>query len=413
MRLLALGMTPLLGTALVTACSSSPSGASAAAGDAGADASSWVTASFHMEETVAAGQEIFKCQYVALPDVQAFMVKGQHSYTPGSHHLLMYTTDLTAIPAGQAGVQDCYEGSGSTNSIMSHVRGVLYAGQVPQGSEVLPAGIGLGTTPGQVLIFQVHYLNATAASLDAKVDVALSLDTGDDIVTKAGIFFFYDPYIDVPAGAMAKASMRCVVPDDVTLIYASSHYHSRGDDYGAYIDPSVDTLASKPFYTSSSWSSPPNQQMSMPIKAGSHLRFECDYNNAAGTASYFQGQSAQTNEMCMFIGLYYPEMSPLADFCLSGPDMFGTGTATCDATLSCLQACGKVSLSFGGGASTCEQACMVASCPNATAALVPVADCIKNSCAMPCSDTKSAGCEACIQASCTAAYGTCHTLACQ
>ena len=299
-------IAPLAAAVLFSACSSSstsPSGASSAATDAGADAGNLVTASFHMEETVAAGQEIFDCQFVALPDVQAFMIKGQHQYTPGSHHLLMYTTDLTSIPAGQSGVQSCYEGTGGANNVMGHVRGVLYAGQVPMGSEPLPPGIGLETSPSQVLLFQVHYLNATASSLDVKVDVQLTLDTGNDIVQKAGIFFFYDPFIDVPAGAMAKASMRCPVPDDITLLYASSHYHARGDGYGAYIDPAVDQLATKPFYTSSSWSSPPNQQMSMPIKGGSRLRFECDYDNSAGTAGYFQGPSAQTNEMCMFIGI--------------------------------------------------------------------------------------------------------------
>jgi hypothetical protein len=409
-------IAPLAAAVLFSACSSSstsPSGASSAATDAGADAGNLVTASFHMEETVAAGQEIFDCQFVALPDVQAFMIKGQHQYTPGSHHLLMYTTDLTSIPAGQSGVQSCYEGTGGANNVMGHVRGVLYAGQVPMGSEPLPPGIGLETSPSQVLLFQVHYLNATASSLDVKVDVQLTLDTGNDIVQKAGIFFFYDPFIDVPAGAMAKASMRCPVPDDITLLYASSHYHARGDGYGAYIDPAVDQLATKPFYTSSSWSSPPNQQMSMPIKGGSRLRFECDYDNSAGTAGYFQGPSAQTNEMCMFIGIYYPEMSEVADYCASGQDMYGSGTATCSATLSCLQACGKITFgSLNTAAPSCEQTCMVDSCPTATGSLMPLLSCVKSNCATPCGSAASAACTSCIASSCASQASACQAQTC-
>lgn len=411
MRLFLPAMACLTAASLVAACSSSsssPSGAGAV--DGGADAGNLVTASFQMEETVAGGQEIFDCQYVTLPDVQAFMIKGQHEYTPGSHHLILYTTDLTSIPAGQTGVQSCYEG---TNGVMSHVNGVLYAGQVPMGSEVLPPGVGLETSPSQVLLFQVHYLNATASTLDVKVDVQLTLDVTPTINQKAGILFFYDPFIDVPAGAMAKASMRCPIGSDITLLYASSHYHARGDNYGAYIDPAVDQMGTTPFYTSTSWSSPPNVQYTMPIKGGSRIRFECDYDNSSGTMSYFQGQSAQTNEMCMFIGLYYPEMGPVADFCALDADMFGNGTANCGASLTCLQACGKISMgTVGTSAPDCEQTCMVDSCPSASAPLMSVLSCLKSSCKTECSDTSSAACTSCIQTSCMSDYTACQAHTC-
>lgn len=412
MRHLVAPFSVLGAVALAAGCSSSPS--SSAPSDGGADAANTVVAHFHMEETVAGGQEVFKCQFVTLPNVQAFMIKGQHTYTPGSHHLLFYTTDLTSIPSGQSAVQDCYEGGGATNNVMSHVRGVLYAGQVPTGSETLPQGVGLSTSPSQVLLFQVHYLNAGAASLDAKVDVDLTLDTGNDIVYKAGILFFYDPFIDVPAGATAKASMRCPIPGDVTLLYAQSHYHSRGTSYGAYIDPATGPLATKPFYTSDSWSSPPNQEMTMPIKSGSRLRFECGYDNTSGTATYFQGQSAQTNEMCMFIGMYYPEITEITDYCLKGQDMYGNGTATCGASLSCLQACGKVGVGiFGGGVSECEQTCMVDSCPSASADLMPIISCIHGTCSSACADTSTAGCTQCLQTSCGTQMSACQASACQ
>jgi hypothetical protein len=411
MRLFLPAMASLAVTSLVVACSSSSSSPSGAG--AGADAGNLTTASFQMEETVAGGQEIFDCQYVTLPDVQAFMIKGQHEYTPGSHHLLLYTTDLTSIPAGQTGVQSCYEGS---SGVMSHVTGVLYAGQVPMGSEVLPPGVGLETSPNQVLLFQVHYLNATSGTLDVKVDVQLTLDVENTINQKAGILFFYDPYIDVPAGAMAKASMRCPIPSDITLLYASSHYHSRGDNYGAWIDPAVDQMGTTPFYTSASWSSPPNEQFMMPIKAGSRIRFECDYDNSSGTASYFQGQSALTNEMCMFIGLYYPLMNPIADFCADSPDMFGNGTAACAGTLSCLEACGKITSAgiggVGGGASDCEQTCLVDSCPSASGVVLPLTSCLKSSCQTECTTASDEACTTCMQTSCASAYSACQAHTC-
>src|ERR1019366_1223651 len=129
--------------------------------------------------------------------------------------MLLFTTDYTSIPAGADQVQDCYEGASS--NVMSHIRGLMYGGQTPTGTEDFPPGVGLVTSPSQILLFQVHYLNSTAAPLDAEVNVHLTLDSGTDVTTNAGVLFFYDPFIDVPAGAMAKASMRCLIPRDITL----------------------------------------------------------------------------------------------------------------------------------------------------------------------------------------------------
>jgi hypothetical protein len=402
-------------------CSSSSHPAAAVSGDDGgedggatADAGSLTTVSFQMTESVPAGGEIFDCQYVQLPNAKEWLVAAQHNYTPGSHHMLLYTTDLTTIPPGGGQVQDCYEGTG--NNIMSDARGVLYGGQTPTGSETYPQGIGLPATANEVLIFQVHYLNAGASALNAQVNVDLTFDqNAADITTQAGTIFFYDPFIDVPAGATATASMRCLIPSDITLLYASSHYHSRGVGYGAYIDPTADQLGSTPFYTSTSWSSPTNAQLTMPIASGSRIRFECDYDNSAGTQAYYAGQSAQNNEMCMFIGTYYPEMGEQADFCMTSPDMFGTGTATCGATLSCYQACGG-SASIGSGLEIavpdCQQACMVASCPTASALLVAFTDCMQSSCKSQCSDTTSSACTSCIATNCGAQYEACQTQTC-
>ncbi|HEY6459992.1 MAG TPA: hypothetical protein VIY73_07560, partial [Polyangiaceae bacterium] len=178
----------------------SSSGGSAGDGGSGLpyDAGNLTTVSFQMETNVAGGGEQFMCKYVQLPDAVSWMVQAQHDYTPGSHHLLLYTTALTSIPAGGDVMQDCYEGTG--NHIMNDATGVLYGGQTPTGSEVLPQGVGLRTPASEVLIFQVHYLNAGATALDAKVNVELTLDSdADDIQQEAGLLFFYDPFIDVPA----------------------------------------------------------------------------------------------------------------------------------------------------------------------------------------------------------------------
>src|SRR5207302_6730014 len=86
---------------LMCACSNSPP---AATGDT----------TFTMQLTVAAGMETTLCQFVRMPKGLAYATSAHHEYTPGSHHMLLYRTDLTTIDPSLTGVQDCYEGGNGT-----------------------------------------------------------------------------------------------------------------------------------------------------------------------------------------------------------------------------------------------------------------------------------------------------------
>ena len=396
----------------IAACSSSSS-----SGPAPASLPPGVsTLSLTMSTTVPASSETHTCQYLRLPasfGAQSFVVGGTHTYTQGSHHMILFRTDLAEIPAGQDAPQDCYEGP--NGSVMGHIRGIIYAAQTPTADTTYPTGVGLPLTNQEVFLMQTHYQNPGDKPVDAKVDLTLRISDGTSVSTRAGVFFFYDPFIDVPAGVKgARASMRCLVKNDVTLVSASSHYHKRGYDYAAYLDPASGPLATTPFYTSSDWDHPKPLATTMPIAAGSRIRFNCGYDNTGGTKEYFQGQSANDDEMCMFIGVYYPEIGQADDFCRADPDMFGTGTQGCSPTLACLRACPPPAASTGPFyVDTCTQKCLVASCPDATPKVIAVNDCAKQKCATECADRTSAACTTCSATNCTDAVSACSANTCQ
>jgi hypothetical protein len=407
-------IAPLLFAPLALACSSTSSSSS---NDAGVQLPpGQKTLSFSMKASVDPGTEVFKCQYFQLPAGASFVVGGSHQYTPGSHHLLMFRTDLSAIPAGQDQMMDCYEGSAS---VMSHVRGVVYGGQTPTGSKTFPQGIGLEMNAGEVVMLQAHYLNASSQKLDAEVDLNIIVSDGTGITTHAGTLFFYDPFIDVPVGVRgARATMRCRIPKDVTLIGASAHFHKRGYDYSAFVDDPSGTPAQNPFYTTQDWEHPGDLPESMPIAAGSYIRFGCTYDNTNGTQEYFQGPSAQNNEMCMFIGTYYPRLDDSSDeFCLPPKsDDFGTGTVACGATLKCLQNCPPVSIVIPDGGlpagegtevNSCVQSCFVASCPGVSAKLFALLACTEANCKTECADAASSACNTCATNNCASVGGAC------
>jgi hypothetical protein len=363
-----------------------------------------------MSNHVAAGSESFRCELVAMPSTAGWIVGASHHYTPGSHHMLLYKTDLQSIPPGADQPADCYEGG---SQLMADIRGVVYGGQQPDGSYQAPRGVGLRYAANEVLLLQVHYLNASNA--DADTDLAVTLDTTDQgVTTDAGVLFYYDPFIDVPAGAKATAQMRCVVPAAVTLLTLSPHFHSRGVGYAAYLDDADGTLAPQPFYTSTDWQHPATLAHPLSIAAGRQLRFECDYDNTGGTAEYLQGFSATSNEMCMLTGLYYPAMGEQAEFCFDGADRFGSGPATCAQTLACTASCpvaDKPDYSTGA-VGPCWQRCIVSSCPAATEPLFPVLDCQSASCASECAHPASSACAACTSASCSSQSAACSAQVC-
>jgi hypothetical protein len=366
---------------------------------------------FEMKVTVPAGGEIHDCKFVTMPAGESYITAAQHMYTKGSHHLLLFRTDLASIPAGQEGIQDCYEGGSGT--IMSHVRGVVYGSQVPTAQFALPTGVAMKMKSQEVLLFQVHYLNASPQPLDATVDVGLFTTT--DVTraqTLAGVLFYYDPFIDVPPASKSSAGARCTLPQDITLLSVFPHYHARGYGYQAWLDLPSQPAATTPFYTSTDWEHPAAWTGGpMALPTGTTVRWNCDYDNTGGSAEYFQGQSAANNEMCMFTGMYYPAMDQTAEFCLNNMTGFGTGAATCATTSSCVQACpASEAPDQMGNVGPCWQKCMVSSCASASTPLLEQLRCVYTQCNVEC--TTGGDCVGCALQKCQNEVYACQSHTC-
>jgi hypothetical protein len=390
--------TPLLLLVCLVGCSSKPAGP--VPGDI----------QYSLTVHVPAGGEMFQCQYVTTPMQQRYLLAAAHHYTPGSHHMLLYRTDLSAIPAGQSAPQDCYEGGGGT--IMSHVRGVLYGSQVPDDSYSLPDGIAMPLAPGEVLLLQAHYINATPKALDATVDVGLTT-TSDKSKMKyaAGILFYYDVFIDVPPMAKATAGERCTLNHDITLLSVFPHYHARGYGYEAWVDKPGQAPSTAPFYTSTDWEHPTKWTGGpLALASGTSIRWRCEYQSQ--DKEYFQGPSAVDNEMCMFTGLYYPAVDNTFDLCLDSFDQVGQGTATCADTTNCIAACPAVTAPPAGGDPRteipgCWQKCVVQSCPGASKPLVAELKCFAQ-----CQGCSGSACQQCVLSKCINELTACNSAAC-
>jgi hypothetical protein len=370
---------------------------------------------FTIAQHVAAGTDLYRCAYVAPSATDTFLVAASHVATPGTHHVLVFRTDLPSIPDGGSAPLDCYAGPSSP---MRHMRGQVYGSQVRTGSFAFPAGVGLPLRGGEVLLVQVHFLDANANDIDARVDLVLTT-TSQGVSTSAGVFFFDDPFIDILPGAFSRASMRCLVPNDVTIVSASAHDHARGQTVSAFLDPPGGPPATTPFYSALDAANPLPLQASIPVAAGSRVRFTCAYQNVNGTSEILQGLDVQADEMCAFSGTYFPVMDARAESCALAPDSFGTGTAPCAQTLACVGACpagtappADLGLSSAPQVDPCWQRCIVASCADASALLLALERCAQAHCAMECAAPASPVCAACQTAQCARESSACASYPC-
>ncbi len=367
---------------------------------------------FTVTQEVASGQDVYTCAYLVPSATATFLTGASHVSTRGVHHVLVFRTDLAAIPASATGPVDCFAGPSSP---MAHMRGEVYGSQALFGSLSLPAGVGIPLAAGEVLLVQVHFLDAGAMALDASVSLTVTT-AADGVTTHAGVFFFDDPFIDVLPGTTGTAAMRCLVPQDITILTAASHDHARAQSVAAFVDPPTGPPAQLPFYAALDAANPLPLQASVPVPSGSRVRFSCTYQNVNGTQEYLEGLDVQNDEMCVLSGAYYPAMPSDAESCALDPDDFGTGQTSCSGTWTCVNACAPgtappadLGLSSTPDVDPCWQRCIVASCPDASKPLFALERCAQDQCASSCSVPSSDACSACVATACPTESSACAT----
>jgi hypothetical protein len=97
--------------------------------------------------------------------------------------------------------------------------------------------------------------------------------------------------------------------------------HKQGSNFVATTDDdaAVDMIGT--LYAENDWSEP--QPRAYPydppvtLHAGTHITFSCDFTNPNSYTLTF-GQSAETNEMCILHGMYWPRMSSSNEQCFGG-----------------------------------------------------------------------------------------------
>lgn len=367
-----------------------------------------------MTSMLAPGQEIERCRFFVVPPEGLNIRRDEVRYSPGSHHVLLYrtlytslpTTDHRGNPVDPTGVIDCPEGAGA----YFQVAGIIAGSQSTHGDSMvdLPDGVAVKIPGGAVLLMNTHYLNASPEPRQTTARINLYTVPKEEVKTEAGVMLLYNPFIRVPAGGTASARLRCQINQDITLVNAQSHMHARGVGYVAELHApggASDTAIPERIYESMGWEEVPVKHWTegKRIAAGSSIDYRCDYRNTEGR-EVLQGPSTR-DEMCAFLGAYYPYSRELEN--CTQPTFMGSGTKSCSETLACVQQ------SFSDQRKHIP--CIVDSCPQVAAPLTTAYLCMGNAVYGACQAACKADpmqCQSCVQSACMADMAACSAARC-
>jgi hypothetical protein len=237
------------------------------------------------------GGETYKCQNFRNPfgrDVA--LLQTQSMMSRGSHHLAVFR------------ISDSQDGSlQGCSGLEFHA--TVHAAQTPVAKSTFPHGVGafLGGTEGVRL--NAHYFNLSQETIHAKVTVALDGVDPAEVESIAAQIYLNDSTLNIPPGKGTGGGVISLPPDvsGVKLLSAQSHMHRRGVQFEATLSDGTH------LYETDAWSEPPTKVYDPPLAVadGSKISWSCDFENDTGEQLTF-GESADTNEMCVFTGFYYP-----------------------------------------------------------------------------------------------------------
>jgi hypothetical protein len=370
-----------------------------------------------VESTVAAGTEVERCQYLKVGEALDIS-KIDIRYTQGVHHVAVWTMSFDEIPSVD------FQGKPiAANAVFDCPGGPEYSKIVAMGGFAqtnapapleFPPGVALRIKAGTVLLIDAHYINSSAKPIATDTRVNYLTMRAEDVREEVGAMRFYDPFIRIPANASGRARMACPITSDVTLLNTISHMHGHGTKFTAEVTPPGGTQ--EELFSNTEWKNVDGKVANKKLVKGSAIDFWCDYQNTT-SETVIQGPTTK-DEMCIFMGFYYPRDAHLEN-CSDGTpgnDGFaatwtGNGTTSCGDALKC--AFGAKPPSEDKGESF--YGCIVDACPAAATPLSNFVRCNMSKgygkCMSECA-TQSEACNTCIQTSCGAEIGACMASTC-
>lgn len=256
-----------------------------------------------------AGEEIWKCLVMdQLPtdETWAYVNRAVHKQTPFVHHmdLMALAFANVDIEPGEYDCEDLYQGEQSDKLMDDAV--ILYASQKGDDEVQLPEGIVAEVPTRSPFMYELHYVNTSDE--DVVVESYVNAYTIEPEDVRANIWggATRDLNINIPPQTQDHVEWtRCVMTDDVDLLFMSSHTHELARSFQVRAFDG-ETVAGDMMYENRDWQSPNLKHFDPPLKVnkGEGFEFSCHYASNRDTETNW-GFTAQ-DEMCQIALVFTP-----------------------------------------------------------------------------------------------------------
>lgn len=294
---------------------------------------------------VPAGTELQACYFMKVPDLnngQPFYVdKIEIAMNVGSHHMNIFRQntivnlkgtepDGTGVVVGMNGMGECFK---SANWADWPLVVNSQAASTDKGNYVLqlPSKVGHKFSPGEILMLQTHFVNATTQKTPGRGKALTNFNqlTDTNGVMELGTLFATQQSISVcrdnPTPRFSGFCRFNAPNQKITVIAANGHFHSRGRDFTIcpWDGVSTDACTTQKFYESTQWDEPPMATgLNVQIPANGGVSWTCSYQfePSAGCVDgcsclkdpvnccYKFGGIVETSEHCNAFVYYYPKI---------------------------------------------------------------------------------------------------------
>jgi hypothetical protein len=224
--------------------------------------------------------------------------------TPGSHHIILYTTTLAQPP----NTHDCKD----DEMVWLSLVGATGGDAAVSAESELPPGLVRRVKGGNQLVIQTHWLNAGDETIDGQAAFNVRYETVSPNKTATDFMAVMNTAFEVAPGS-SSASVECEFENEVNVWQLAGHQH----DLGAHIRVAYTQRGgSERVMIDDKW----NQEWSfnpqfldftaapMRVGPGDKLRVDCDWSNPTSETVRFP------SEMCGAIAQFYPSTSQLICF---------------------------------------------------------------------------------------------------
>jgi len=282
---------------------------------------------------VAAGDEVQNCYFYAVPGTPGQDVWINHfklAANVGTHHVNIFRVKTIVGLSGNPGdVVESKNGMGPCFVSSNWADWPLVVNTQQGGSTVdwtMPDGVGQRFTPGELLMVQIHFVNATTQQApDGGRGAANFYYMQAPPANEMGTIFATNQNIRVCPGDNDKTfETHCKTPlTGATIIAANGHFHSRGVEFTMNVTDALgNDMLPQPFYTSDTWNEPPmTLGLDIKIPDGGGVSWTCEFSadpsscgNPNDSCCFTFGGKVESQEHCNAFIYYYPKIQDYSCF---------------------------------------------------------------------------------------------------